>query len=182
MSVSRNEVTQYIADIVAEKLKESFIEEGIAKNIGETVTDELSAAFGGQVLVMPIHESEAYSNVTNDLRLTKVKGNTEGMAGLRRDVLRFLAAATINNVKLLGYESFDLEEIAADICSEFCAKFSGQNLVIPKDLKFKKFQRNKKIWEEFNGSNHSELALRYEVSVNALYRILKKYCTRKKSI
>ncbi len=170
MSVQRNEVTQYVADIVSKTLRETNFNGVIADDIGGCIADKLSSTFGGQVINMPVLDSQAYSMITDEVYASQMKG----MAELRRNLLIFLAETTKAHLKGISDKALDMKRITTKICSEFCHEFAGQNLVIPKDLKFKTFQRNQKIFKEFNGRNHAALAMRYEISVNALYRVLKK--------
>lgn len=50
--------------------------------------------------------------------------------------------------------------------------FGGQHIYFPKIDKTLSLQRDKKIRKEFNGSNHRELARKYDLSENWIRRIV----------
>lgn len=171
MSIQRNKVTQHIADIAIKTLQEFDIEDAAAKSIGLAVADELTSHFGGQVFAMPAQCNPSCSISPDDSQSIQLNG----MAARRSALLKFLAKAVVDYVKKMADEKQDAETIANAIVNNFCAHFSGENLVIPKDHKFKIYQRDQKILNEFNGLNLADISTRYSISVNALYRILKKY-------
>lgn len=47
--------------------------------------------------------------------------------------------------------------------------WGGQQLYFPMDLA----RRNARIWEEFTGANHADLAEKFRMSVNTVYAILR---------
>lgn len=68
-------------------------------------------------------------------------------------------------------------EFAADVglqSAEHVRKnYSGQLLYLPKGRKHDEDIRNRQIYSECNGANHSELAARYDLSVVRIYQIIK---------
>lgn len=52
-------------------------------------------------------------------------------------------------------------------------EFGGENLYIPKDISSKAARRNRQIYDEFTGDNHSALAKKYGVTPQRIYTIVK---------
>ena len=50
--------------------------------------------------------------------------------------------------------------------------WGGQMVTIPKDYFFKLAARDMKIYHQFNGNNHSELARLHKMSVRGIYKLL----------
>lgn len=65
------------------------------------------------------------------------------------------------------------EKLAADLARAFADwladAWGGQQLYIPMDLA----RRNARIYEAFDGTNHAELADRFNMSANTVYSILR---------
>jgi len=69
----------------------------------------------------------------------------------------------------------DQPEIAARIITAKIRKnFGGSLLYIPKDTKQTLANRNKLIQAQFTGSNHLELANKYGLTLQRIYKIIKK--------
>lgn len=51
--------------------------------------------------------------------------------------------------------------------------FGGTQIYIPKKDELIKIKKYKAIFEEFDGTNIKELAIRYEVSESTVYRVIK---------
>ena len=51
--------------------------------------------------------------------------------------------------------------------------WGGQLIYIPMNAVGRRTQRNLKIWKEFKGDNHAELATRYGLCVQTVYEIIK---------
>lgn len=61
--------------------------------------------------------------------------------------------------------------IGMELYMKLVENFGGSNLYIPNEKSIKKIIRRKKIIEEFDGSNHSELAKKYKISERWIYEI-----------
>lgn len=68
-----------------------------------------------------------------------------------------------------------VEEMTEVALKEISFLNSGINLYFPRMIKreMKAEERKRNIIKEFNGVNHSQLALKYDVSVQWVYKILK---------
>jgi len=53
------------------------------------------------------------------------------------------------------------------------AHWGGQNIYFPMGLSYKLSQRDRQIYDDFTGANHSELARKYGVSLQWIYKIVK---------
>lgn len=62
--------------------------------------------------------------------------------------------------------------ITETIVERMSIDWGGQNIYFPMWLAFERTKTNRKIYREFNGSNHSELARRYGHSIQHIYRII----------
>lgn len=69
------------------------------------------------------------------------------------------------------------EEIAVivsnNICERMCESWGKQLIYFPEFDSQERLVRNAKIFNECNGSNHHELAKKYDLSIQAVYRIYK---------
>ena len=67
-----------------------------------------------------------------------------------------------------------------DISNHLAEHWGGQLITFPKDYLFKIIQRDLDIFNEANSNNMSEVAKKYNLSLNGLYRVLKRI--RKRAI
>lgn len=65
------------------------------------------------------------------------------------------------------------EQFGREIADRMAAHWGGQNVYFPMGLSYKLSQRDHEIYDEFNGTNHSELARKYGVSLQWIYKIVK---------
>ncbi len=66
------------------------------------------------------------------------------------------------------------EQCGAAVADHMANHWGGQVITIPKDYRWKLTQRDLIIWGEYNGKNHHELARKYGIGTNAIYRIVKR--------
>lgn len=64
------------------------------------------------------------------------------------------------------------EALALELVEDMRLKFGGGLIYFPKGQDYERSVRDAAIWREFNGRNHRELALRYGLTINAIYDIL----------
>lgn len=65
------------------------------------------------------------------------------------------------------------EEIAENVLREIVHNWGGLNVYIPKNWLFEVSERKLEIYKRYNGTNHTELAREYGLSVQYIYRIVK---------
>lgn len=76
-------------------------------------------------------------------------------------------------IEMLELDKDRADNIGQSITDIMAAHWGGQNVYFPMGLAYKLSQRDRQIYEQFNGSNHSELARKYGVSLQWIYRIIK---------
>ena len=64
--------------------------------------------------------------------------------------------------------------IAHELANHMSHVWGGINVYFPKDLQSGLSGRDQKIYDEFNGTNHVELAMKYNVSVQWVYKIVER--------
>lgn len=67
-----------------------------------------------------------------------------------------------------------LEQIGAACADRISKRWGGTTFVFPKDHRFRLARRDRQIYSEFNGTNHMELAHRYNLSERHIYDIVKR--------
>ena len=71
-----------------------------------------------------------------------------------------------------GIDAESAKKIAHDICEQMCAEWGGQNIYFPYGLRMKLSERDHKIYSEFKGDNHAELARKHKTTLQSIYRII----------
>ena len=71
-------------------------------------------------------------------------------------------------------DELDLDEMSQQICINICAEFGGRQFYLPKGTEALNAMRDARMWEEFDGNNHLELARKYKISGTRVYQILAK--------
>lgn len=84
------------------------------------------------------------------------------------DFIRF------NKEQLLavGLDSEQTEEVSRLIAQKMCDEWGGQIIYFPKYKRAGLSDRDLQIWKDFNGHNHRELARKYKMALQNIYRIL----------
>ncbi|ENV08311.1 hypothetical protein F966_02985 [Acinetobacter higginsii] len=86
--------------------------------------------------------------------------------------------------KLFGEANIDPEksaQIANELMYIIAKHWGGQSLYVVKADGFLADERDLKIYNEFDGHNHSELATKYDLSAVYIYRIVKRMFELEKS-
>lgn len=73
-----------------------------------------------------------------------------------------------------GVDSAEAKDRGLKSALDFAQNWGGHVIYIPKNLSQNFEDKHDKIVSEFNGSNHSELAAKYDVHVRTIYKILKR--------
>jgi len=95
----------------------------------------------------------------------------EKKAAFLFDLAEHLAALLEREGALPAEQSTDLAWDAA----EYMAKhWGGISVYFPKGTRIHQERRARKIWQEFNGKNHEELARKYKYSTQWIYQVVKK--------
>ncbi|VVE05741.1 Mor transcription activator family protein [Pandoraea nosoerga] len=72
-----------------------------------------------------------------------------------------------------GLDADKATQVGREIADRMAAHWGGQNIYFPMGLSYKLSQRDRQIYDDFNGANHSELARKYGVSLQWIYKIVK---------
>ncbi len=88
------------------------------------------------------------------------------------EMLRYLADVVASQVQESGISPEQAAAIGETTAEQVRDKFGGQVLYVSKGSSLKARQRWGRIWAEFNGTNHAELASKYGMGVQGIYRVL----------
>ena len=72
-----------------------------------------------------------------------------------------------------GLDKDKAEQVGREIADRMASHWGGQNIYFPMGLSYKMSQRDRQIYDDFTGANHSELARKYGVSLQWIYKIVK---------
>jgi Mor family transcriptional regulator len=75
--------------------------------------------------------------------------------------------------ELIDVDSEQAEHVGKEVADRMAAHWGGQNIYFPMGLSIKLSRRDRQIYDDFNGSNQSELARKYGVSLQWVYKIIK---------
>ncbi|SHN70603.1 Mor transcription activator family protein [Desulfovibrio litoralis] len=76
------------------------------------------------------------------------------------------------NLREHGIKKEEATRISLSITQELTHAWGGQNIYFPKGTSFRAQSRDWQIFNEFNGSNHVELAKKYQLAIQHIYRII----------
>lgn len=99
---------------------------------------------------------------------------TQKMTVRRHELLVDVADRAMAILKRYGMDIHRAQDAADAIVDDLADNWGGQYITVPKDMKYRHAKRCQAIADAFNGSNHSELATQYGLSVNAIYKVLKR--------
>jgi len=93
---------------------------------------------------------------------------------LGTELLQDLAAKLAKQAQeALGIDEVKAKAFAEEAAAGLADDWGGQNIYIPMDLVGRRSQRNVQLYREFRGDNAPELAQKYGLSVQCIYRIVK---------
>ncbi len=75
--------------------------------------------------------------------------------------------------ELVSMESETAQHVAKEVADRMAGHWGGQNIYFPMGLSLKLSRRDRQIYDEFDGKNQSELARKYGVSLQWIYKIVK---------
>jgi mor transcription activator family protein len=65
------------------------------------------------------------------------------------------------------------EKVSEVVVDYVLDEFGGENIYIPRNISGRARARNRKIYEEWSGNNHEELAKKYNITRQRVYAIIK---------
>ncbi len=89
------------------------------------------------------------------------------------EFLADLLAHTKQTLMNHGFSEEQADLIAREISIVMRHTWGGQQIYFPHWLRESLSERDRQIYDEFTGGNHSELASKYHVSVQWVYKIVK---------
>ncbi|MBD9463948.1 MULTISPECIES: Mor transcription activator family protein [unclassified Pseudomonas] len=75
--------------------------------------------------------------------------------------------------ELVSMDDEAARHVAKEVTDRMAAHWGGQNVYFPMGLAGKLSRRDRQIYEEFNGTNQSDLARKWGVSLQWIYKIVK---------
>lgn len=72
-----------------------------------------------------------------------------------------------------GLDKDKADQVGREIAERMASHWGGQNIYFPMGLSYKLSQRDRQIFDDFTGANHSELARKYGVSLQWIYKVVK---------
>lgn len=93
------------------------------------------------------------------------------MARIGNETFQMLGDEMIVFLKEHNCSNVEAEEITAAFLNHLANNFSGISIYVPKNIK--ESNRFAQIVAEFDGQNHRALARRFDVSLAAVYKVLK---------
>lgn len=96
----------------------------------------------------------------------------DGGAKEQPELLRELAGIVSRHLVACDLDTQRAEAIAESTAEEVREHFGGQIVYIAKGTSIKTRQRWQRMWDDFTGHNHAELAMSYGMGVHGVYRVL----------
>lgn len=104
---------------------------------------------------------------------------TSAMAEKRHELLSDIADHIAQTLREHNIETDVAEQAGSAAADHLSAAWAGSTVCFPKDHRYKLSKRDLQILSKFNGRNHHALALQYNLTENAIYKLLKRVQERK---
>ena len=101
------------------------------------------------------------------------------MADKRHELLSDIADHVAKVLADHCIEAAVAEQAGSAVADHLSVAWAGSTVCIPKDHRFKLTKRDVEILSKFRGNNHHALALEYNLTENAIYKLLKRVQDRK---
>lgn len=89
------------------------------------------------------------------------------------DLAKHIETQLLTKVKSNEFNSELAKQIGIEVASHIAQSWGGEVIYIPRNLILLLSECDRKIFAEFNGTNHRELARKYNVSMQWIYQIVK---------
>lgn len=83
------------------------------------------------------------------------------------------AHVTAALVELVSMQPDAADHVSREVVQRMASHWGGQNIYFPMGLSVKLSARDHQLFDEFDGTNHGELARKYGVSLQWVYKIVK---------
>lgn len=101
------------------------------------------------------------------------------MADKRHELLSDIADHAASILRDHGVNADIADQAGAAVAEHLSVAWAGSTVCFPKDHHYKLTKRDLEILSKFNGRNHRYLSLQYDLTENAIYRLLKRVQDRK---
>lgn len=75
--------------------------------------------------------------------------------------------------EILGVSEAKARDFALEAVTRLTEDWGGVTIYLPMDMAGRRTARNAKIYKDFDGSNHAELALKYKLSTKCIYQVIR---------
>lgn len=104
---------------------------------------------------------------------------SSAMAEKRHELLSDIADHVVRILRDHRIPDEVADQAGAAVADHLSDAWAGSTVCFPKDHRYKLTKRDLKILGEFNGRNHHLLAVKYNLTENAIYKLLKRVQERK---
>lgn len=140
-----------------------------AGRIGWEIAEHLRTYWGGRQIYIISRQAKP------DPRQTSLLDGDNYAAGLNeREVLVDIAEQVEERLVAIGHDHEQANRMGWDIAQRLNDHWGGGNLYICKGIHYDISLRDQAIYQRFNGENHDWLATEYDLTVQHIYRILKR--------
>lgn len=73
---------------------------------------------------------------------------------------------------VLGLPADAASQVALEVLRQVLESCGGEYFYVPKDIRLAAHGRDAEVWREFNGHNQRELARKYSLTLQYIYRII----------
>lgn len=168
MNENYPEELSHIAEQVAMKLSESGLPDDDARMIGWEIAEHLRTYWGGRMV--SVHKPRLPNE--NQLNLLDTANTAPGLA--QQELFADMAEQVAERLCGLAWLPDVATQTGWAVARHINAYLGGGLLYICKGLAYEIARRNQEIYRRFNGDNHDWLAREYDLTVQAVYRIIKR--------
>lgn len=164
------EELENVALQVLGRLRSMGVMESDAGRIGWELAEHLRTFWGGRPIYIVARPASQ-----PDPRQMGLLDSENHAAGLNeREILVDIAEQTEERLVAIGHAHDDASRMGWEVAGHLNTFWGGGNLYICKGLHYEISLRDQEIYRRFNGDNHDWLAQEYNMTVQHIYRIVKR--------
>lgn len=153
----------------AGRLAERGVERADAERIGWELAEHLRRNWGGRLIYIVTRVERADPRQGN---LLDSENHAAGLSG--REILVDVAEQVEERLAAIGTDPDEASRLGWQVAEALNRFWGGGNLYICKGLAYEIALRDQEIYRRFNGDNHDWLAREYDLTVQHIYRIVKR--------
>lgn len=155
---------------VAGRLSELGVGQDDAGRIGWELAEHLRRFWGGrQIYIVATHAARP------DPRQLGLLDSENHAAGLNeREMLVDIAEQVEERLVAIGVDHDEASRLGWEVARHLNAFWGGGHLYICKGIHYEISRRDQEIFRRFNGENHDWLAQEYNLTVQHVYRVVKR--------